>query len=158
MANPDSATVSTGGTVTVLASSATSVLTNDTDADLPGDTLTAVLVSGPANAAASGFTLNGNGTFSYHHNGGTSTTDSFTYRVSDGVHLSNTTTVTITISPVGIIAVGADAVPTSQPAVKVYDATTKALKFTIQPSQTYAPRSTVGAASGHRRRQRRRHA
>jgi len=39
----DSASVTEGGTVTTLDSAAASVLANDTDADLPGDTLRAVL-------------------------------------------------------------------------------------------------------------------
>ena len=45
------------------------MLANDTDADLPNDTLTAVLVAGPAHG---NLTLNGNGTFSYTHDGRTS--------------------------------------------------------------------------------------
>jgi VCBS repeat-containing protein len=72
------------------------VLANDTDVD--GPTMTAVLVSGPANALL--FALNANGSFSYTHNGSETTSDSFTYRVSDGIALSNIATVTITITPV----------------------------------------------------------
>ena len=49
VADPDSYTTSAGGTL-----NGSSVLTNDTDVD--GDTLTAILVSGPSNASA--FTLN----------------------------------------------------------------------------------------------------
>jgi len=69
------------------------VLSNDTDAE--NDSLTAVLVGGPANAST--FTLNSNGTFTYTHNGSETTSDSFTYRASDG-SLSNVATVTITIN------------------------------------------------------------
>ena len=57
LANPD--TYSTSVDVTL--NDGSSVLTNDTDAD--GDSLTAILVTGPSNASA--FTLNPNGTFSY---------------------------------------------------------------------------------------------
>src|SRR5204863_1922062 len=61
--------------------------------------LTAVLVAGPTHASA--FTLNGNGTFSYTHDDSEVFTDSFTYKVTDAVnHTSNTTTVSITITPV----------------------------------------------------------
>ena len=67
------------------------------DSDPNGNALTAILVSGPSSAAA--FTLNANGTFSYTHNNGAATSDSFTYRASDGVNLSNIVTASITITP-----------------------------------------------------------
>jgi large repetitive protein len=73
------------------------VLVNDTDIDTPGP-LTAVLDTGPAQAAS--FTLNADGSFTYTHNGSETVTDSFTYRASDGALLSNIATVTITITPV----------------------------------------------------------
>ena len=38
--------------------------------------------------------------FSYVHNGGETTSDSFTYKANDGTADSNVTTVTITIIPV----------------------------------------------------------
>jgi VCBS repeat-containing protein len=85
--------VAEGGTFTL---PAPGVLGNDTDAD--SLTLTAVLVSGPANASS--FTLNADGSFSYTHNGGETTSDSFTYKANDGSLDSNVATVTITISPV----------------------------------------------------------
>jgi len=68
------------------------VLANDYDVD--GNTLTAVLVSGPSNGT---LTLNANGTFTYTHNGGSSNSDSFTYRANDGLGNSNLATVSITI-------------------------------------------------------------
>jgi Tol biopolymer transport system component len=71
-----------------------SVFGNDTDPD--GEVLVANLVSGPS--YASGFTLNPDGTFTYTHDGSTSTSDSFTYTAQDtrsGV--SNTATVSITV-------------------------------------------------------------
>ena len=72
--------------------SAPGVLGNDTDVD--GNPLVAVLVSGPANG---GLTLNANGSFSYTHNGGSSTSDGFTYKVNDGTTDGNTVTVGFTI-------------------------------------------------------------
>jgi len=73
-----------------------SVLANDTDAE--NEALTAVLVSGPAKASS--FTLNADGTFTYVHNGSESSSDSFSYRATDGSASSNVITVTITITPV----------------------------------------------------------
>jgi hypothetical protein len=71
------------------------VLANDSDPE--GADMTAVLVTGPQ--FASQFVLNDNGTFSYRHNFGSGkTTDTFTYRASDGVGQSVITTVTITIN------------------------------------------------------------
>ena len=69
------------------------------DGDVDGDKLSAVLVSGPSNAAS--FTLNADGSFSYlpatNYNG----TDTFTYQAKDpSGALSNVATVTITIAPV----------------------------------------------------------
>ncbi|MEM6986498.1 MAG: Ig-like domain-containing protein, partial [Pseudomonadota bacterium] len=72
----DLMTVTYGETQTVLRNGSTSVLVNDTDADL-GDTLTAILVRGPAKGT---LTLNTDGTFSYVHAGVESGLDSFTYR------------------------------------------------------------------------------
>ena len=99
IANDDSLTLNEGATATVLDSTATSVLANDTDADLPNDTLTVTVGTGPSFAGA--FTLNTDGTFSYTHDGSENFTDSFTYVVSDangGVMDSGT--VNIVINPV----------------------------------------------------------
>ncbi|HYH07464.1 MAG TPA: Ig-like domain-containing protein [Thermoanaerobaculia bacterium] len=87
----DSYSANEGGTL-----NASSVLANDTDAE--NDALTAILVSGPSNAAS--FTLNADGTFTYVHNGGESTSDSFTYKANDGSLDSNTVTVTIAVNAV----------------------------------------------------------
>lgn len=70
------------------------VLVNDSDPD--GDSLTATLVSGPANGVLS---LSPTGTFTYTPNPGFSGIDSFTYRVSDGVAFSNVATVTLEVAP-----------------------------------------------------------
>src|SRR5437667_2469468 len=64
--------------VTVLDSTAASVLANDTDAE--GNTLTATKLSDPAHGSV---TLNADGTFSYSHDGSETTTDSFTYKTCD---------------------------------------------------------------------------
>ena len=95
VANADSINVTEGGGATTLVGGATSVLANDTDAEL--DPLTAILVSGPANGT---LTLNADGTFSYLHNGSETTTDSFTYKVNDGTEDGNVVTVNINVTPV----------------------------------------------------------
>ncbi len=70
------------------------VLANDTDVD--GDPLTATLVTTPIGAAS--FTLNPNGSFTYVPQVGFSGNDSFTYRASDGITVSNTATVTLSVT------------------------------------------------------------
>ena len=72
------------------------VLLNDADPD--GDSITAVLVSGPAHAAA--FTLNADGSFSYTPVANWNGSDSFTYKANDGTSDSNVATVTTTVDPV----------------------------------------------------------
>ncbi|HKO59437.1 MAG TPA: Ig-like domain-containing protein, partial [Thermoanaerobaculia bacterium] len=86
--------VNEGGTLTVLAPG---VLGNDTDVDTPIGSLTAVLVSGPAHGS---LTLNPNGSVTYIHDGSETTSDSFTYKASDGTSFSNVATVTIIVAPV----------------------------------------------------------
>lgn len=71
------------------------VLANDSDPE--GTTLTATMVTAPQ--FASQFSLNTDGTFTYRHNGASRTTDTFTYRASDGGLTSRITTVTISIDP-----------------------------------------------------------
>jgi VCBS repeat-containing protein len=92
VANGDSYATAEGETLSI---GAPGVLANDTDPDSPA--LTAVLVSGPAHAA---FALNANGSFTYVHDGGETTSDTFTYQANDGSAGSNVATVTITISAV----------------------------------------------------------
>ena len=69
------------------------VLTNDTDVD--SDPLTAVLVAGPAHGTLS---LNPSGSFTYTPVTAYCGSDSYTYQASDGTHLSNTATVTISLT------------------------------------------------------------
>ncbi|MCY2987935.1 MAG: Ig-like domain-containing protein, partial [Planctomycetota bacterium] len=95
----DAITVGEGGTAAVLVGGATSVLANDTDADLPHDTLTVnrTPVVGPAYGT---LTLNADGTFSYTHDGTENLTDSFTYEVSDAANHQAQAVVSITVTPV----------------------------------------------------------
>jgi VCBS repeat-containing protein len=93
VATNDAYSVAEGGTLTI---ALPGVLGNDTDPD--SATLTAALGAGPAQASA--FTLNADGSFTYTHNGSETTTDSFTYRASDGGLSSEVATVAITITPV----------------------------------------------------------
>jgi len=81
---------------TALSVSAPGVLGNDNDVD--GDPLTAVLVSGPANATS--FTLNPDGSFNYAPKANFNGADSFTYKAYDGSAYSNVATVTITVMAV----------------------------------------------------------
>ena len=83
-----------------------SVLANDSDLEDRVDQLRAELVTAPAHGDVQ---LNPDGTFSYRHDGGPATKDSFTYRVqdSDGAY-SNEATVRISVvsSNSGPVAVG----------------------------------------------------
>jgi VCBS repeat-containing protein len=91
MAVDDAATVAEGGTVTTV-----NVLANDTDPDSP---LTAANIT--FTQAAHGTVVNnGDGTFSYTHDGTETASDSFTYTIDDGAGGSATATVNITVTPV----------------------------------------------------------
>ncbi len=93
VASADSYAVDEGDTLSV--SAPAGVLANDTDAE--GDSLDAVQVTGPSHGA---LTLNADGSFTYVHDGGEDTADSFTYRANDGSTDSNIVTVDLTIGPV----------------------------------------------------------
>src|SRR5207249_3209061 len=77
-ANGDSATVAEGGTVTVLDSTAASVLANDTDAE--ANTLTATKLSDPAHGSV---TLDPNSTRLNTNHVTNTSADSFTYKNCD---------------------------------------------------------------------------
>lgn len=95
----DSYSADEGTTLTGTAGLAgTGVLSNDSDLDQPGDTHLVSVVTAPTNASA--FTLSGDGSFSYTHNGSENFVDSFTYQVSDGVNTSAFATVNLTLVPV----------------------------------------------------------
>ncbi|MGA2619779.1 MAG: C25 family cysteine peptidase, partial [Thermoguttaceae bacterium] len=99
VANPDTIAVLQGGTATTLVGGATSLLSNDTDADLPNDALTVATtpVVGPSHGT---LILHPDGTFSYTHDGSENFTDSFTYRIYDEDNESATAVVAINITPV----------------------------------------------------------
>ncbi len=88
---------------TMLSVAAAGVLTNDTDADV-ADTLSAVLVTGPAHGT---LTLNANGSFDYTPAANYNGTDSFTYKANDTKADSSDATVTITITAVNDAPVAA---------------------------------------------------
>jgi hypothetical protein len=91
-ANPDAWSVGVGGTLSVPTAG---VLANDTDPDSGG--LTAALEPSTGPSHATSFTLNGDGSFEYTHDGSGNLTDSFQYRASDGGLSSGPATVTITV-------------------------------------------------------------
>ena len=66
--------------------------------DAEGDAMTAILVSGPSNAAA--FTLNADGSFSYTPTANFAGIDSFVFKVNDGTADSAPATVTLTVAGV----------------------------------------------------------
>ena len=98
VADPDSYDLAEDTTLT-----AASVLVNDSDAN--GDPLSAVLVGGPSNGTLA---LATDGTFTYTPVANFNGVDSFTYTASDGTTQSGTTTVTLTVDPVGDSPVFAD--------------------------------------------------
>ena len=98
----DTYSVNAGATLNV---PAPGVLSNDTDAQ--NNTLTAVLVSGPASGTLN---LNANGSFTYAAPATVPTggSVSFTYRANDGSLNSNTATVTITVNSTNTAPVAAN--------------------------------------------------
>ncbi len=84
------------GTATTTTNNATSLLSNDSDAD--GDSLSTVLVSGVTNGTLT-LAPSGTGSFTYVHDGSETTTDSFTYRAYDGTSNGNIVTVSISVTP-----------------------------------------------------------
>ncbi|SDJ16945.1 VCBS repeat-containing protein [Ferrimonas sediminum] len=92
-----------------LLSVADGVLTNDSDPD--GDNLAAELVVEPARGS---LTLNGDGSFSYQHDGSEHAQDSFSYRVFDGKAYSGVAVVTLSIGAVNDAPVAEDDSVTTQ--------------------------------------------
>ncbi|MBD3646423.1 MAG: cadherin-like domain-containing protein, partial [Pseudomonadales bacterium] len=94
----DAYNVDEGGTLNETGGLAgTGVLGNDSDADLPGDTLTVNLVG---DVTYGTLTLNADGSFTYTHDNSENLADGFTYNVFDGVNTSITQAVSITVAPV----------------------------------------------------------
>ncbi len=89
----DSYSVDEDGTLAVTADDG--VLANDSDVD--DDSLTATIIAEPANGE---ITFDGDGSFVYTPDDDFNGTDKFTYRATDGVDTSSTTTVTITVGAV----------------------------------------------------------
>ncbi|MFT3738012.1 MAG: Ig-like domain-containing protein [Breznakibacter sp.] len=71
------------------------VLANDADAE--GNTLSSLLVSGPAHGTLA---FNSDGSFTYTHDGSATYVDTFTYRATDGSSQSDAVTVTINVTGV----------------------------------------------------------
>ncbi len=71
-----------------------SVLVNDLDRD---GASTVVLIDGPLHHDGSEFLLNPDGTFTYRHDGSETTSDGFTYAITDAVHGCRTASVTIVV-------------------------------------------------------------
>ncbi len=92
LAVEDSYTVNEDRSVTI---SAPGFLANNSDPE--GVQIRGILVTKPAHGA---FTFRANGWFYYKPAPNWNGVDSFTYKVSDGVHVSEPTTVTITVNPV----------------------------------------------------------
>ncbi len=83
---------------TLVVPAASGVLFNDTDLVVPGPSpLSAVLVALPS---AGTVALNTDGSFTYTPYPNFNGPDSFTYKASDGVNLSNLATVAVTVTPV----------------------------------------------------------
>ena len=91
------APVATGESFTVNEDNVLSgnVLSNDSDID--GNSLTALLVTGPSHGT---LTLNSDGSFTYTPTGNYNGADAFTYRANDGTANSNIVIVSLTVTPV----------------------------------------------------------
>ena len=118
----DTITVIEGGMATTTTGGATSVLSNDSDPD--GDPITMNLLSTTINGVLT-ISPSGTGSFTYIHNGSETTTDTFSYRASDGALFGNTVFVTIIVTPFNDCPIVQNAMPdiiTSEDAVdKIID-------------------------------------
>jgi hypothetical protein len=124
---------------------ATTVLGNDTDADL--NTLTAVKVTDPSHAAS--FTFNSDGTFAYTPAAGFSGQDSFTYKANDGLADSNTVTVTIDVVPtLTITASGAGTIKPGDQYVYTFAYTVNATTLNTQVVFTLPGHATFVSNTG----------
>ena len=141
------------------------VLGNDSDAD--GDSIGAMLVTGPAHG---GLTFNFDGSFSYTPEANYNGADSFTYRANDGTDDSAVATVSLTIGAVndvplaagdsystnedtplviaapGVLGNDSDADGNSLNAVLVSGPTQGSLVFNADGSFTYTPASNANGA------------
>ncbi|MCG7988346.1 MAG: Ig-like domain-containing protein [Candidatus Thiodiazotropha weberae] len=102
VANDDSLSLAQGGTATTLTGGSATVLNNDTGlSDTPA---TVSLVTDVTNGT---LILNGDGTFSYTHDGSSNLLDAFTYRVTDNDDQTSDASVSISVTP------AVDAIPTA---------------------------------------------
>ncbi len=85
---------------TLTVSAAQGLLSNDSNPE--GQALTAVIHTSPAHGSVK---INTDGSFSYTPNTGFNGTDSFTFRATNGTVVSNSATVTITVTPALFIAI-----------------------------------------------------
>ncbi len=99
VATGETLTVDEGTAATEVDGPETSLLANDTDADMDPLTLSATPATAPVNGTV---TLNPDGTFEYIHDGSETTSDSFVYEVCDNAPTPGcaTATVDITVTPV----------------------------------------------------------
>jgi hypothetical protein len=120
-AEPDTYATPFGQPLTV---AAPGVLANDEvlEPAYAGNPLTAIDLTQPA-AGTGTVTLNPDGSFTYTPPAGFSGTATFTYRAFDQVTASTPTTVTITVSPAGVLTLG----PSSLPAGTVGSAYSQAI-------------------------------
>jgi VCBS repeat-containing protein len=125
---------------TALTVAAPGVLGNDSDPD--GDTLTAVLVSGPSHGT---LTLQADGSFIYTPAVNFNGSDSFTYQASDGTLASNLAAVTLTVTAVN-----------DKPAVTVAaggtcgrDDHSGTVNLTVDDAESQAAGLTLSAASSN---------
>ena len=103
VANNDSASVTTGGSVVV------NVLANDSDANNHTLMVTAVTQGSRGSVTTDGTTV------TYNHNGSATTSDSFTYTISDGNGGSDTGTVFMMINSPGTTPTATPVTPTATP-------------------------------------------
>ena len=109
-ADTESFMVTEGGTATQADLDAgSSLLDGDSDPDLPHDTLT-ISTTPVVDPSHGTLTIDAAGNFSYTHDGGESTSDSFTYQVTDALGRSANAIVSITITGVNDDPVVANAI------------------------------------------------
>ena len=97
VATDDAATVAEGGAVITV-----DVLANDSDVN---NTLSAANITSFGQGAHGSVVHNGDGTFTYTHDGSETASDSFSYTIDDGAGGTTTATVNVTITPVNDAAV-----------------------------------------------------
>lgn len=95
---PNSAPVAAAKSITTLEDTATSSAVHATDSDIPAQTITYTIISGPAHGTVTGLP-NTTGAFTYTPAADYNGTDSFLYKASDGT-ASSTATVSIAVTPV----------------------------------------------------------